>query len=86
MISGVGDFCQVYVGYKAEPKCSLLIFTFKIVNMTNFQLRHLALSFQSSPNLQVRPNQSAAHTVIGSSDDANGSMDGFGVGNSSGLS
>ena len=86
LISGVGDFCQVYVSYKAEPSCSLIIFSFKIVNMTNFQLQNLALSFQSSPNLEVRPNQSAAHTVIGGRDEANGSMDGFGAALSSGLS
>ena len=57
--------------------------------MTNFQLSNLALSFQSSQNLEVRPNQSAAQTTIGSSGDANGSMDGFGGGGgalSSGLS
>jgi len=36
LIGGVGDFCQVYVKYKTEPRCSLLIFTFKVVNMTNF--------------------------------------------------
>ena len=89
LISGIGDFCQVYVTYKTQPRCSLIIFTFKVVNMTNFQLANLALSFQSSQNLEVRPNQSAAQTTIGSSGDANGSMDGFGGGGgalSSGLS
>ena len=56
LISGVGDFCQVYVTYKTESHSSLIIFTFKVVNMTNFQIQNLALSFQSSQNLQVRPN------------------------------
>ena len=45
LISGIGDFCQVYVSYKVEPRCSLIIYCFKIVNMTNFQIKNLALSF-----------------------------------------
>ena len=36
LISGIGDFCQIYVSYKFEPRSSLIIYTFKIVNMTNF--------------------------------------------------
>ena len=56
LISGIGDFCQVYATYKVEPRCSLIIYSFKIVNMTNFQIKNLALSFQCSQNLQVRPN------------------------------
>jgi len=86
LISGIGDFCQVYVTCKAEARCSLLTFRFKIINMTNFMIKNLALSFQSSPNLQVRPNQGFSHTVIGQETEANGSQDGFGGGSRSGLS
>ena len=69
LISGIGDFCQVYVTYRVDPRSSLIVFTFKIANMTGFLIENLAVSFQCSQNLQVRPNQSAAQTLIGKRDE-----------------
>ena len=60
LINGCGDFCQVYVQYRVEPQNSLISFTFKIANITNFLIEDLAVSFQHSSNLQIRPNQSAS--------------------------
>ena len=58
LISGIGDFCQIYVKYKVEPQRKLINFQFRIINMTSFMIENLVIQTQVSENLEVMENLS----------------------------
>ena len=60
LITGIADFVQIHMRYSFSPALNLVVFNFKVINITKFLLEQLSLELQTSLNIKVKPfpNQS----------------------------
>lgn len=55
LLTGIADFVQVLMRYTVEPRSKLIVFNFKVINITKFLLENLLVELEVSPNVQVKP-------------------------------
>lgn len=55
MISGIADFVQVSMRYTVMQQAQIIVFHFKILNITKFLLEDLVFELEVSQNIKVKP-------------------------------
>eukprot|EP00347_Sterkiella_histriomuscorum_P003068 403365712 len=63
LITGFGDFVQVYVRYTVKPSNQLVVFHFRVINVTKFLLENLTIEFLHSNNMKIKPYQYQSNRV-----------------------
>lgn len=57
LITGIADFVQIYMRYTTHPVTGVVIFHFKVINITKFLLEQLTINLEASENVKPEPFQ-----------------------------